>query len=108
MQVHFREDVREGPVELYHHLTLYDASGSNNAKRPVSLMPAGVGTHKPAGEEVCGADSGARGCIWRAPQHSPAPWCSQHDQHVTPPCPLLHSHLMPFLLMLYSGGARSL
>lgn len=35
MQVHFRPEVQEEPVELYHHLTLYDAGGANNAKRPV-------------------------------------------------------------------------
>lgn len=35
MQLHFKAEAQEDPVELYHHLTLYDASGTNNAKRPV-------------------------------------------------------------------------
>lgn len=35
VQLHFKAEAQEDPVELYHHLTLYDASGTNNAKRPV-------------------------------------------------------------------------
>lgn len=33
--VHFREDVQEGPLELYHRLKLYDDTGAANPKKPV-------------------------------------------------------------------------
>ncbi|PRW61190.1 transcription initiation factor TFIID subunit 14b [Chlorella sorokiniana] len=33
--VHFREDIREAPLELYHRLKLYDDTGAANPKKPV-------------------------------------------------------------------------
>ncbi|PSC73245.1 transcription initiation factor TFIID subunit 14b [Micractinium conductrix] len=33
--LHFKEDVREAPLELYHRLKLYDDAGAANPKKPV-------------------------------------------------------------------------
>ncbi|KAL4856690.1 Transcription initiation factor TFIID subunit 14b [Chlorella vulgaris] len=35
--LHFRDDVKEGPLELYHRLKLYDDAGVSNPKKPVVL-----------------------------------------------------------------------
>ncbi|KAK2078780.1 hypothetical protein QBZ16_003620 [Prototheca wickerhamii] len=60
-----RAEAQEDPVELYHHLTLYDASGTNNTKRPV--------VHEVYDEVVFWEPTEAFYALWNARVVGPAP-----------------------------------